>query len=81
MSYRYRFEDNFYEIMARVACDEELLNRELDALQDANLPNESALTLKGTALCAVEGVRNSLTNLKREVDCWLEKGPLSAFKR
>ena len=72
ISYLYHFDEDFYMVMARVACDEELLNRELDALQNGNADN---IPLRKTALYAVVGVKGSLSALKSKVDVLVNRLP------
>ncbi len=67
VSYRYDFTDDFYRIMAQVACDEDLFIRELEELQN-EMPSSKRLMLGRTTLAAANGVRGSLTRLKEEVD-------------
>ncbi len=67
VSFRYHLPDKMYSIMANVACDEDLLIRELDELQ-SDIPASRRLRLSGTALVAVKGVRGSLISLRTEVD-------------
>jgi len=67
IAYQYHFSDEMYEVMARVACDEDLLNRELDKLQE-DLDPTIRLQVGRTALCAVNGVRGSLSRLKEQVE-------------
>lgn len=67
VSFRYHLPDEMYSIMANVACDEDLLIRELDELQN-DMPASRRLRLGGTALVAVKGVRGSLISLRNEVD-------------
>lgn len=74
VAYQYCFSNTIYNLMARVACDEELLNNELDVLQKSALSNnvQTGVTIARTVLAATIGVRESLTDLadslKREYE-------------
>lgn len=80
ISYQYHFRDDFYSSMARVSCDEDVLNSELDELQSLSQNgNVNNVLLRRTALCAVEGVKGSLSNLKAKVVVLLNQFPWALF--
>ena len=80
ISYKYHFHEEFYSCMARVSCDEDVLNSELDALQISSKDGDiNNILLRRTALCAVVGVKGSLSSLKAKVDILVSRLPWSLF--
>jgi len=67
-SYQYRPTSTFFEVMAQVACDTELFNRELDELKVIEPTTQRWHDTAKTALHAKLGVYGSLNRLKEVVD-------------